>query len=60
MKRTCNGCRALENNRGYFHCDLGYKVEQKTVEKVINVGAKPKEECPKPTTYDNYLKLKGY
>lgn len=60
MKRTCNGCRALEQINGYFNCILGYKIEQKYVEQVFNVGAKPKEECPKPTTYEEYLKLKGY
>lgn len=60
MKRTCNGCRASEYTNGYYSCDLGYEVEQKCVENVINVGAKPKKECPKPTTYNEYLMLKGY
>lgn len=57
MKRTCNGCRALEIRQGYFRCDLNYEVEQICVEQVINVGAKPKEKCPKPKTYNEYLKL---
>jgi hypothetical protein len=60
MKRNCNGCRALDRNNDYFTCDLGYKIEQLKVERVFNIGGKPLEECPKPKTYDEYLKLKGY
>lgn len=57
MKRTCNGCRALEISRGYYYCDLGYEVEQQTVERVINISAKPLQECPKPMTYNEYYKI---
>ena len=59
MKRTCNGCRALEKSRNHYRCDLGYKIEQIMYEKVFSIGAKPKEDCPKPKTYDEYLALRN-
>jgi hypothetical protein len=56
MKRTCEGCRALNDKS----CDLGYKTEWLTPPKEFSglfIGMKPVEECPKPKTYDKYLEL---
>lgn len=54
MKRTCNGCRAL--SRGI--CTLGYEVAPKTViEHVYTVEWKPLQECPKPKTNGELVKL---
>ncbi len=55
-KRTCNGCRALDfwTATPYPRCDLGYS--QQTIMKLgMPVGAKPKEECPKPRTYNEWF-----
>jgi hypothetical protein len=48
VKRTCNGCKALDWHTGYWGCRLGYKMD---IEKRI-----PKEECPKPMTFKVFLK----
>lgn len=51
MKRTCNGCKAL-NLFPYISCGLGHKVKQ------INLqNAKPLEKCEKPTTIKKYVEL---
>ncbi len=45
MKKTCNGCRALENgviNRYCWECSLGYDIDC--------IKGIPKEYCPKPRT----------
>jgi hypothetical protein len=59
MKRNCNGCRA--SSRGFYNdytCVLGYKVESVFSDKfVCYTHGKPLEECPKPKTYDQYMKL---
>lgn len=59
MKRTCNGCRALDQDPGF--CYLGYKIER-IYKKVECAGIIdkieewcPMEECPKPRTYNEYL-----
>lgn len=50
MKRTCDGCRALDLSQiGGMVCDLGHDIDRK---KGI-----PKEECPKPKTIKEYLRL---
>lgn len=50
LKRTCTGCRA-SNLMGlpYYRCELGYKVDK--------MKGRPLEECPKPKTYDELIKL---
>lgn len=55
MKKTCNGCRALAS----YGCDLGKETE------IVIFGRngysstrKPKEECPKPKTYSQFLYLR--
>jgi hypothetical protein len=52
MKKTCNGCRALRY--GIIHnycweCGLGYDID-------ITKGI-PKEQCPKPRTIAELVKL---
>jgi len=58
MKRTCNGCKALDYV-GLQHCQLGYKNEvsekwrmdadcREDIHSII-MCYKPLEECPKPT-----------
>lgn len=49
MKRTCNGCRALEISKGWFSCSLDYKIDGKK--------GRPEEECPKPTTVKKLITL---
>lgn len=52
MKRTCNGCVALVvDSMPLYKCELGFKVD-------VNIG-KPLEECPKPKTISNFIKLKS-
>lgn len=51
MKRTCNGCRALEMGQGYHKCVLGYKYDDKF---------KPSEECPKPRTICDLIYWQRY
>jgi hypothetical protein len=56
MKKTCRNCRALAS----YGCELGKKTEV-----TVYVGngymdeRKPLEECHKPTTYTQYLYMKG-
>jgi len=55
MKRTCNGCKALDID----HCSLGYKTKPKFFDDRI-VGRIPLEECEKPMTYSYFLTLKKH
>jgi len=49
MKRTCKRRKAMrEVGVVTYECEFGYKT---------NGFAKPLEECPKPTTYDEYIKV---
>jgi hypothetical protein len=50
MKRTCNGCKALDWDRGCWECRLRHKID---IEK-----GKPLEECPKPMTNEQYIRAK--
>ena len=54
MKNTCEKCKAM----GVYPitCDLGYKIKVKIID-FIEVSAKPLEECPKPLTNKQYIKL---
>ena len=60
MKKTCTGCRALDDNRFSSSCNLGFK--NKSIKKKCIMGEYyeciPLEECPKPKTYDKYFELK--
>jgi len=54
MKRTCNGCRALNGFSLNYRCALGYKILE--IKKDIPLAGMiyeptPAEECPKPKTY---------
>jgi len=54
MNRNCNGCKALESN-GW--CALGYKIEpSKTLYNIV-VEYKPLDNCPKPKTFQQYVRL---
>lgn len=49
VKRTCKGCKALtEVGVIAYNCEFGYKTDG---------FAKPLEDCPKPRTYEEYIKL---
>lgn len=54
MKQTCYGCRAFDS----FGCNLGYKNERVYNTKRRLYEVRPLEDCPKPITYDKWLKLK--
>lgn len=54
MKRTCEGCRALQYNQYDTTCLLGYK--RKIVGKFPMEFEIPDESCPKPKTYREYVK----
>lgn len=56
MKRTCDGCRAL-NTTFKAECDLGFKISGNKQYYEIDVGWKPMEECPKPKTTSEYIYL---
>lgn len=56
MKRTCNNCKALDKI-GEFSCRLGHKIECKVLESCITIGCKPKEECEKPLTISDYIRI---
>lgn len=64
MKKSCQGCRAFEpSSAGDATCALGHAIESIRVP-VPAFGTsvqrgKPKEECPKPKTYDALLAAKG-
>ena len=54
MKRTCYGCKAFDAD----WCNLGYKTERVYNSKRRLYEVRPLENCPKPLTYDRWLKLK--
>jgi len=57
MKRTCNGCKALDQDKEV--CNLGYRMEKIGHHKhtEIAIDYKPLEECPKPKTITEYVQL---
>jgi hypothetical protein len=54
MKKTCNGCRAINS----YGCDLGYNTKI-TVQRFNGHEdiRKPLEECEKPKTYSEFIHL---
>lgn len=63
MKRTCEGCRAL-NTTFRTRCDLGFKITVSKQYCGLDIAWKPMEECPKPKTISEYyylqnMKMKG-
>lgn len=52
MKKSCDRCKALNSGRCFF----GHKTETYDI-CGLPVGAKPKEDCPKPTTIKKYVEL---
>lgn len=54
MKKTCNGCKALDSGL----CTLGFKNKVKFFfEWSGNTEYKPIGECPKPMTNKKYIEL---
>ena len=59
MKHNCNGCRALNIDRCYCTCELGYPIAKEVVNRQLMIYKyKPAEECPKPKTYDDLIKAR--
>lgn len=52
MKRTCNGCRALERTE-FYRCQLGKKISF-VGSSPVEVPC-PLEECPKPKTVEAFV-----
>ena len=59
MKRSCDGCKALEHFSGSFkgRFVLGHPIEQSKVLYGIPLSYKPLEECEKPTTFKKLAEL---
>ena len=53
MKQTCYGCRALNLD----WCNLGYKNSKVYNPRKRLYEIMPLEYCPKPLTYDKWLRL---
>lgn len=51
QKRTCESCKALILNNGWYSCELGYDINQKGI---------PLEHCPKPKTYMDEFHCQQY
>ncbi len=59
MKRNCNGCKALDIDRYYGACELGYRIAKEVTNRQLMLYKyKPAEECPKPKTYDDLIKAR--
>lgn len=56
MKTNCNGCRSLCYIDTEYTCRLGYKLFTLPIFGKPPIGV-PKEECPKPLTYDKYYTI---
>jgi len=55
MKKSCNGCRALEYGIIHNHCwecSLGYDIDP--------VRGVPREQCPKPKTIAELIRSEKY
>lgn len=53
VKRSCLGCKALEEHNYPMTCEFGYKIQ--ITQYTYATKVKPLEECPKPTTYSKYF-----
>ena len=62
MKRNCNGCKAFEQGCafGTYICTLGHKITPSKKLWGIPTEYKPCEECEKPKTNIELLRLKGH
>lgn len=60
MKRTCNGCVALEDTSTGIgkECRLGYKINSKETIHGVPLGYEPLEECEKPKSYIQLFSIK--
>lgn len=52
LKRTCNGCVALQDVETGKECRLEHKIE------CSKTGYKPLEECEKPKSYIQLFSIK--
>lgn len=64
MKKSCNGCRALQQNYDSagvvsFSCRLGYDIREDTIRHFWGKVylPVPTENCPKPRTWREYDNL---
>jgi hypothetical protein len=64
MKKSCNGCRALQQNYDSagvvsFSCRLGYDIREDTIRHFWGKVylPVPTEKCPKPRTWREYDNL---
>lgn len=58
MKRSCNGCKAL-NTCFNPSCDLGFKIQGFKEWEGLTISWRPLEECPKPKTQSDFCYLSG-
>jgi hypothetical protein len=49
QKKTCNGCKALDLRQNTSQCLLCYSFDEEF---------KPKEPCPKPKTYMEFIECR--
>lgn len=55
LKRTCDGCRALDYSFNNYDCSLGYN-NKGGYDRLLGLRIiKPQEPCPKPKTYLDYF-----
>jgi len=51
QKKTCERCKALKLDQGWYSCKLGYDINQNGI---------PLEPCPKPKTYTEEFLCREY
>lgn len=56
MKKSCLDCKALNDSSRSSSCNLKYKTQTYNI-CGMPIGLKPLEECPKPKTTKEYMKL---
>lgn len=54
IKKSCLDCKAF--NHSFNWCELGFKTETFDI-LGVPCGVRPIEICPKPKTYDEYIRL---
>lgn len=58
MKRTCNGCKAVDGSRGGQFCNLGHKTHLTSTGIGTIYECHPDEDCEKPRTINAWLELR--
>jgi len=61
VKRVCGNCRAFQRVDFHVSCMLGHPIQAVTMRTKFGplIRGKPTEECEKPTTNDELVKLLG-